>query len=306
MDETNRPASYTNSAISASENKLIGLIKLFISTDLEWVGRILLKLLLFKWRRRSIQTENNLNQGASLPVGPFVNTRKKQAGDLLLWVPRSIESYLIDELTGGYGYSHTSIDTGEIDIPTQRPVMAEITIGQTVTRKFQDEYGPRAFVRLPLSNTGVDIEQFVECVKSKMGEQYDAWDAITLGEIVEPAKEVCSGLAADCLPEKERQQIAQAARLGLLHKASVSVHSKASSLKTKEFISPNGFAEYYGAPKGRKIDGPNTVVEPQPVEISVLNITTRMGRHYGWKILAEIFAIVLLVFMLKPIAQRSK
>jgi hypothetical protein len=146
----------------------------------------------------------------------------------------------------------------------------------------------------------------VECVKSKMGEQYDAWDAITLGEIVEPAKEVCSGLAADCLPENERQRIARAARLGLLHGASVSVHSKPSALKTKEFISPNGFAEYYGAPKGKKISGPNIVVQPQPIEISASRIANQFGRHYGWKLFAEALAIALVVFMFRPIAQKQK
>jgi hypothetical protein len=139
----------------------------------------------------------------------------------------------------------------------------------------------------------------VACVKSKMGEQYDTWDVITLGEIVDPAKEVCSGLAADCLPEKERQRIAWAKRLGLLRRASVSVHSKPGALKTKEFVSPNGFAEYYGAPEGRKITGPDITVQPQPVEISMESVAAVAARHQGWKLAAGVFAIVLLVFMLK-------
>lgn len=291
-----------------NEHHLLDLIKFLFSTDLEWLRQILLKFLLFRWRRRTIRTENGINKEKKvpLPTGPFLTTRKEQAGDLLLWVPRQVDSYLIDELTGGYGYSHTTVDTGEVDLPTQRPVMVEITIGQTVTRKFQDEYDQRPFVRIPLSPVGVDVEQFVECVKSKMGEQYDAWDAITLGEIVEPAKEVCSGLAADCLPENERQRIARAARLGLVHGASVSVHSKPRAPKTKEFISPNGFAEYYGAPKGKKISGPNIVVQPQPIELSASRIANQFGRHNGWKLFAEALAIALVIFIFRPIARKQK
>lgn len=281
------------------EHKLIGLITFLIESDLKWISRPLLKILRLKWRDRPIQPEHSPKEVTPLPTGPFMTSRLKQLGDLLLWAPRQIDSYLIDDLTGGYGYSHATIDTGEIDIPTSKPVMLEITVGQMVTRKFQDEYEQRAFVRLPISKTGVNVEQFVACVKSKMGEQYDTWDALTLGEIEDPAKEVCSGLAADCLPEKERKRIAWAKRLGLLRRASVSVHSIPGALKTKEFISPNGFAEYYGAPQGRKISGPDITVQPQPVEISMQSVVAAAVRHQGWKLAAGVFASALLVFILK-------
>jgi hypothetical protein len=234
---------------------------------------------------------------ASLPTGPFLTTRKGQLGDLLLWVPRGIDSYLIDGMTGGYGYSHTTIDTGEIDLPTGKPVMVESTLGHKVGRKFQDEYKKRLFVRVPLSTTGLNTEQFVECVKSKMGENYDILDALTLGEIEDPAKEICSRLAADCLPEKERQQIGRAKKLGLICRSSVSVYPMPGEAKTREFISPNGFAEYYDAPKGRKLTGLGITIQPHPIKIAVKSIAAMAGRHHGWKVLAVLAGtIMLLIF----------
>ncbi len=299
MSKKTRLISKNKNGVTKGELKLLGLIMSLIRSDQEWLGRILLKILRFKWHGRPIQIGQAAKEMTLLPTGPFETTRKGQSGDLLLWVPRRIDSYLIDDLTGGYGYSHATIDTGEIDLPTGKAVMAEITIGQTVSRKFQDEYDQRAFVRVPILKTGVKVEQFVACVKSKMGEGYDDWGAITLGEIKDPAKEICSGLVADCLPQKERKRIAWAKRLGRLRSASVSVHSKPFALKTKEFISPNGFAEYYGIPKGRKITRPDTTIQPRPVKISVVAVAVATAHWRGWRIAAGVFAIVLLVFMLK-------
>ena len=215
----------------------------------------------------------------------------------MLRVPRRIDSYLIDDLTGGYGYSHSTIDTGEIDVPTRKPVMAEITIGQTVTRSFQDEYGARAFVRVPLAEAGVNVREFIECVKSKMGEQYDGLGAITLGEIREPAKEVCSQLAADCLPQSTLRQIADAKRLGLLHQRSVSVHSKRNAKKTRAFISPNGFAEYYGMPRGREVSERDTRSALRPVQGSRSGVAGGAARRHGWKVAALALGIILLALI---------
>ncbi len=274
-----------------SEYPIMGLSMVLRRSPLAGAGRIVLAVLRLLWKDRSIGTEHSNTSVEPLPRGPFEMRRPQQLGDMLLWVPRKFDSYLIDDLTGGYGYSHTTIDTGEIDVPTQRPVMAEITVGQTVERKFQDEYGQRAFVRVPLAELGLDVEQFVECVKSKLGEQYDSWDAITLGAIQDPAREVCSGLAADCLPDKALRQIAWARRLGLMSRQSVSLHSRANALKTRAFISPNGFAEYYGLPKGRKIKRPDTLVEPEPINVSVTEIAKAAARRHGWKLAVLLLGI---------------
>ena len=265
-----------------------------VRSNLRWIGRGLLKMLRLAWRRRTIQPEHAATADTPEPTGPFRAARPAQAGDLLIWVPRRINSYLIDDLTGGYGYSHTTIDLGENDAPTGRPVMAEITVGQTVQHKFINEYGRRPYVRVPLRRAGVDVQKFLECVKSKMGELYDTWDALTLGEITDPAKEVCSGLVADCLPDDALRDIARAKRLGLLHRGSVSIHSRLDAERLRAFVSPNGFAEYYGAPRGRKITRPDVLVRPKPVSSTVGRMAQAASRRHGWKVAAGLAATLLL------------
>ncbi len=299
MSKKKRQAPSIQSSLSKGERALATLIGYLIGSDLTWVGRVLLKVVRWKWHDRAIRPEGGAEPPAPLPEGPFETTRKEHIGDLLLWVPRRVDSYLIDDLTGGYGYSHSTVDTGEIDAKTGKPVMVEITVGETVMRKFQDEYGARPFVRLPLWKIGVNVQAFVACVKSKLGEQYDAWDALTLGEIENPAKEICSKVAADCLPEKEVRQIALARRVGLLRKASVSVHSKLNALKTNAFVSPNGFAEFYGAPKGMKLSGPDIIVQPKRVEVSVKSVAAVATRRHGWKVAAGLLALAVTAILLR-------
>jgi hypothetical protein len=253
----------SNHSFLKLEQKLNGWVIRLVQSDFRWLGRIPLKGLRFAYRHRPAPIENSPKQAATYPTGPYATNRREQVGDVLLWVPRRIESFIIDDLTGRYGYSHITVDTGEIDVPTGKPVMIEVTIGQEVERKFQDEYGDRASARIPLSKTELDVEAFVDCVKSRLGEPYDNLEALTLGEIDDPAKQMCSGLASDCLPETVRRDFAKARRLGLLKRASVSDHSLPNAPEIKIFISPNGFAQYYGAPKGQKLPGAEFLVEPR-------------------------------------------
>jgi hypothetical protein len=132
-----------------------------------------------------------------------------------------------------------------------------------------------------------------------MGEQYDGWEAITLGRIQDPSKQVCSGLAADCLPEKERKRIAWARRLGLIHQRSVSVHSRPNADKTDEFVSPNGFAEYYGAPKGKEITRPDMKIRPKRIEINLETVATAATQRHGWKILLAGGAFLIFAYLIR-------
>src|ERR1043165_2254394 len=109
-----------------------------------------------------IDTEPPPEKG--LPTGPFQVTAKEHEGDLLLFVPRNEMGRTISSLTGRYGYSHLAIDCGEIDQWTGRRVMIEATVGAGVHYAFQDEYGKRPFVRVPLQKAGVNAERFCECV----------------------------------------------------------------------------------------------------------------------------------------------
>jgi hypothetical protein len=259
-----KPKAHSHTIV---ERQFIKWVIYLASSDFDWLGHVLLRGLRIAWRHHSGLTQSSQKAGSASPTGPYSTLRKGQMGDLLLWVPRQIDSFLINDLTGRFGYSHTSVDTGEVDLPTGKPVMIEVSVGKVVERIFQDEYAERAYARIPLSKTGIDVEAFVTCVKSRLGEPYDDLEALTLGEIDDPAKQVCSTLASDCLPETVQREIANARRLGWLNRNSVSVHSPADAVKTKVFVSPNGFAEYYGAPKGKALPGPDLWVEPHPVEI---------------------------------------
>jgi hypothetical protein len=276
---------------------LIEWIMGVVRSDFKWVGRILVKGVRLALRHQPSPIERISKEQDAFPSGPYAVERSRQTGDLLLFVPRHIESFIIDDLTGRFGYSHVTVDTGEVDLPTGKAVMVEVTTGQTVQRKFQDEYPGRPYVRIPLSKTGVDGQAFVTCVLSKLGEPYGDLEALTLGEIDDPAKQVCSSVAAECLPETVQREIAKAKRLGLLHHMSVSVHSHPWAPVTDVFISPNGFAEYYGAPKGHEVRRPETLVEPHPQDTSIKGVARKHGPKALWILVAAALTASALLFI---------
>lgn len=194
-----------------------------------------------------------------LPTGPLRQGDEERQCSLLIFVPRNTVSALINDMTGGYGYSHLAVDCGEVDIPSGKRVMIESTFTLGVHNSFQDEYGERKFVRIPLKTMGVDGDEFYNCIHSKLGEKFDYEEALTIGLIHNPAKQICSDLATVCLPETIRTDIARYHRAGLLHALS------ALSLPQKNFhlfVTPNGFAEYFGAPRGDQLNGPDQLSEP--------------------------------------------
>ena len=97
-------AAHARNGLTKSDHWLIGLIGYLIPTELKWLGHALLNILRWKWYDHPVQAEIGTNEMSSLPTGTFMTTRKEQLGDLLLWVPRGIDSYLIDGMSGGYGY----------------------------------------------------------------------------------------------------------------------------------------------------------------------------------------------------------
>ncbi len=201
-------------------------------------------------------------QKENLPTGPLRQGGEKHQCDLLIFVPRNPISALINDMTGGYGYSHLAVDCGEIDIPGGKPVMVEATFGLGVHHSFQDEYGERKFVRIPLEKAGINPEEFCDCIRSKLGEKFDEEEVLTIGLIDNPTKQICSDLATVCLPEATRKAIARAHQAGFLHSLAV-VRLYGSPNKTlRLFVSPNGFAEYFGAPRGKQLDGSDQLAEP--------------------------------------------
>jgi diacylglycerol kinase (ATP) len=190
------------------------------------------------------------------PQGPFLTPPLPDAPALLIFVPRRLRSRLIDGATGGYGYSHLAIDCGEVDEPTGKRVMIESMSGTVVRRSFQDLYGPRPFVRVSLAGRGIDTEAFCAVVKSKLGEKYDDMEALTWGEVDDPARQICSDLAAVALPRPLLDDIAAQHLAGRLPRRSVSAHHRGTP-EFHAFVSPNAFAAYFGAPPGERLTGPD-------------------------------------------------
>jgi hypothetical protein len=210
-------------------------------------------------KKTYIDTEPPLE--SRLPSGPFRLEAKEHVGDLLLFVPRNEIGRTISSLTGRYGYSHMAIDCGEIDEPTGRRVMIEATVWPGVHYAFQEEYGKRPYVRVPLRKTGVDVEQFCECIHGRVGEKFDDLEAITLGILDNPARQICSDLATVCLPQEMREEIARCHRKAVIHPLSA-VRNEKRGTRFRLFMSPNGFAEFLGVPLGREIKEPDQPVEP--------------------------------------------
>lgn len=213
------------------------------------------------------------------PSGPFWREYSESEGDLLLFVPRNEISRTINTLTGRYGYSHLAVDCGEVDVPTGRRVMIEATMDFGVHYAFQDEYGKRPFVRLPLRETGVDIKAFCKCVRAKIGEKFDDLEAITLGILDNPARQICSDLATVCLPQEMREKIARFHKRAVLHPLSVA-RDQIRGTGPRLFMSPNGFAEFLNAPRGRDLEDPNQLAHPRIQKGSDENLLPRL-----WKLL---------------------
>ena len=242
-----------------TERVLTALIGTVISANLHWLARPLVRLARWQFRDQPIGHRKE-HDTQPRPTGLFaVNPGHECA--LLLFVPRSLKSHFIDDLTGAYGYSHVAVDAGELDALTRKPIMTESTLSDVVHRSFQDEYGDRPYVRVPLGSLRVDCSALRKCVEDKLGEPYSDKEALTWGAIDDPVKEICSDLAANCLPEHVRTDIVRAHDRREVRPYAVSVH-RTGRRQPKVFVSPNGFAEYFGAPPGRNIHEPNLVVQP--------------------------------------------
>src|SRR5258708_637601 len=144
--------------LTLGTDRLLGwLVNVFIDNDATLLAHAVVLLARFQRRHKPVQGENAPAPKAAEPHGPFVVRRANQQGDLFIFVPRSLESYLIDEATGRYGYSHVALDCGETDQATGKPVMIEATMHNVVHRSFQDNYGPRPFAPIPLRALGINV-----------------------------------------------------------------------------------------------------------------------------------------------------
>lgn len=241
------------------EKTILGLVNSLIRLNARPAATAVMKLVKAgKWNE-PFGVEHAPLPNPEIPEGPFKRNREAA---LLLYVPRDLEGRLIDDVSGGYGYSHLAVDCGETDEATGKPVMVESTVHVPVRRCFLDTYGGRHYLRIPLRGTGIDAGPFCDCVLSRLGEHYDYLEALTWGEVDDPARQVCSNLATDCLPETLRLDLIKQREDGRLSPKAISLHPRKSG-KIGIFISPNGFAEYFRAPNGKNVTRPGETFTPK-------------------------------------------
>jgi hypothetical protein len=266
-----------------------------IQTGARLLARPIIKFERFRRRSDSPCLEQTLPPAPAAPTGPFHLQRSECS--LLLYVPRNIVSRMIDEFTGAHGFSHVAVDCGEIDVATGKGVMVESIMEVGVHRAFLDEYGPRAFLRIPLNEVrGIDIHDFRARILSKIGEKYDFEEALTWGMVDDPARQICSDLVTVCLPAEIQQDIARCHQAGEISWESVSVHQRADG-RTSVFISPNGFAEYFGAPRGRRVDNPDVTFRPSPRVVQP-GESAPGAFPWGWAMLGAALCLGLLGWIL--------
>ncbi len=110
---------------------------------------------------------------------------------------------------------------------------------------------------------GIDAEAFCQAVQSKLGQPYDNMEALTWGEVDDPAKQICSDLVAVCLPRPILEDMARRHAAGRLPHRSLTVRNMATP-QFKAFVSPNALAAYFGAPPGERLRRPDKLVRQLP------------------------------------------
>jgi hypothetical protein len=94
-----------------------------------------------------------------------------------------------------------------------------------------------------------------------VGEKFDNLEIITLGILDNPARQICSDIATVCLPDEMRKKITLSHRGIILHPLSAT-RDERQGRGSRLFVSPNGFAEFFGAPRGNQIKQPGQVAKP--------------------------------------------
>jgi len=95
-----------------------------------------------------------------------------------------------------------------------------------------------------------------------LGEKFDEEEILTIGLIHDPDKQICSDLATVCLPEVMRRDIARYQQASFRYFISRKFPFGAPDNLFRLFVTPNGFAEYFGAPKGEQLEGLDQLSKP--------------------------------------------
>lgn len=139
-------------------------------------------------------------------------------GDIVLFAADSLVGHAIDRVTCGYGYSHAGLVCDSSLIEATSEGVGDTPLNQALGRE-------HATIRLGLTDS--QVSALCECVRSKIGSDYDYIEAVTFGTIDDPGKEICTMLIMHCLDE---------------------IGVDRTELGLGGFVSPNDIARTYGAP----------------------------------------------------------
>jgi hypothetical protein len=97
-------------------------------------------------------------------------------------------------------------------------------------------------------------------------------------------------MATVCLPNEMREEIARCHRNAIIHPLSAVRDEKPGS-GFRLFMSPNGFAEFLGIPRGREIEVPNQLAESHLQDTNDTNLLAKLWKRRdtlvtsAWKLL---------------------
>lgn len=133
-------------------------------------------------------------RGEGMPVAEI---RPSCGVSVLLFEPDD-SSRVIDEITGGYGFSHVALDGCEVD-EQGRPLLIDCQPGIGVARVLADSYDGRGRARvwMPLC----EGRELYGCVRGRVGQPYDLLGLVWPSEGLESGL-ICSQLIYECLPQR--------------------------------------------------------------------------------------------------------
>jgi hypothetical protein len=89
---------------------------------------------------------------------------------------------------------------------------------------------------------------------------------------------MCSDVAIVCLPNEMREEIARCHRKAVIHPLSA-VRDERPGPGFRLFMSPNGFAEFLGVPKGNEIKGPDQLAEPHLQDSNGIRLLPKLWKQ---------------------------
>jgi len=111
----------TKHSFSNVEQHLIDWVLRLVRSDSKWLGTYPVEGAAVRLAPQAHPNRKQSSSGDRRPYWPYAIRPRQQTATCCCGCHTEVESCLIDDLTGGFGYSHLTVDTGEGDLPTGSP-----------------------------------------------------------------------------------------------------------------------------------------------------------------------------------------